>query len=285
VTVYMKPYIDIIKKTIHPTKPIPTAMKKSGTPRYPVRAFLFDIYGTLFISGSGDVSESEEQVEIERLGRLLKDSGIEKNPQIIIENYYNRIREFHEEQKKRGVDFPEVQIDEVWMKVLDIDRERARGFAVWFESLFNPVFPMPSVEKLFSCIREAGFTAGIISNAQFYTPLLFNALMGAGAEKLGFDKKLLFYSHIEGHAKPSVYMFNRARQRLNNMGIAPQNVLYTGNDILNDILPARTAGFQTALFAGDARSLRLRNDDERCRGISPDIVVTNLMQLAEYISE
>jgi len=281
----MKPYIDIIKKTVHPLKPIPTGMEKSGTPLYPVRAFLFDIYGTLFISSSGDVSGSEGQVEIEMLGRLLKDSGIEKNPQIIIKSYYNRIHELHVQQGARAVDFPEVQIDEVWMKVLDIDLELARVFAVWFESLFNPVFPMPSAEKLLLRIREAGFTAGIISNAQFYTPLLFNALLGAGAEELGFDKKLIFYSYIEGHAKPSVYMFNRARQRLNNMGVATQNVLYAGNDILNDILPAKTAGFQTALFAGDARSLRLRSDDERCRGVLPDIVVTNLMQLAEYIIE
>jgi FMN phosphatase YigB (HAD superfamily) len=29
-----------------------------------------------------------------------------------------------------------------------------------------------------------------------------------------------------------------------------------GNDALRDLAPARAAGFQTALFAGDARSLR-----------------------------
>ncbi len=278
----MNPYIDIFKKAARPLEPVSTGMRKSGVLRYPVRAFLFDLYGTLFISGSGDVSGSEEQVEIEKLGRLLEGCGIEKNPQIAVENYYTTIREFHEERREQGIDFPEVRIEEVWMKVLDIDIERAKSFAVRFESLFNPVFPMPSAEKLLLWIREAGFPAGIISNAQFYTPLLFHALLGAGAEELGFDRELLFYSYDEMHAKPSAYMYRKAGRKLNDMNIAPYNVLYTGNDILNDILPARTAGFQTALFAGDARSLRLRIDDERCRDVVPDIVVTDLMQLAEY---
>jgi putative hydrolase of the HAD superfamily len=48
----------------------------------------------------------------------------------------------------------------------------------------------------------------------------------------------------------------------------------------NDIRPAAEAGFRTALFAGDRRSLRLCSEDERCRDISPDWIVTNLDQLA-----
>ncbi len=279
----MKQYIDIIKKNTASLEPIPTGMKKEGILKNVVQALLFDIYGTLFISGSGDVSESEEQVEIEKLGKLLREHGIEKKPEIVIETYYNKIHEFHEQQRGQGVDFPEVQIEAVWIKVLDTDIEDARIFAVWFESLFNPVCPMPSAVKLLSRIRQSGIPAGIISNAQFYTPLLFPALLGTGAEELGFDKELLFFSYIEGHAKPSAYMYEMAKEKLKDMRIAPEHVLYTGNDILNDVLPAKKAGFQTALFAGDVRSLRLRNGDEKCRDVAPDIVITDLMQLAEYI--
>ncbi len=279
----MKPYIDIIKKNTASLEPIPTGMRKEGILKNAVQALLFDIYGTLFISGSGDVSESEEQVEIEKLGKLLREHGIEKKPEIVIQTYYNDIHHFHKQQRERGVDFPEVQIEAVWMKVLDTDIEDARIFAVWFETLFNPVCPMPSAATLLSRVRQSGIPAGIISNAQFYTPLLFPALLGAGAEELGFNKELLFFSYIEGHAKPSSYMYEMAGEKLKNMRIEPEYVLYTGNDILNDILPAKKAGFKTALFAGDARSLRLRSGEEECRDITPDIVVTDLMQLAEYI--
>ena len=38
-------------------------------------------------------------------------------------------------------------------------------------------------------------------------------------------------------------------------------------------------GFKTALFAGDGRSLRPRESDDRCRGLSPDLIVTDLRQL------
>jgi putative hydrolase of the HAD superfamily len=70
---------------------------------------------------------------------------------------------------------------------------------------------------------------------------------------------------------------------LEEMRIAPAKVVYVGNDMLNDIMPAKHAGFQTALFAGDKRSLRLRQDDSRCNGIIPDLVFTHLMELAELI--
>ena len=53
--------------------------------------------------------------------------------------------------------------------------------------------------------------------------------------------------------------------------------------MLNDIYPARQLGFQTALFAGDARSLRLRPEDPRCSDLPVDIILTDLGQLIGYL--
>jgi putative hydrolase of the HAD superfamily len=53
--------------------------------------------------------------------------------------------------------------------------------------------------------------------------------------------------------------------------------------MLNDIYPAKNAGFNTALFAGDARSLRLRKDIPECKTLSADLVITDLIQLLDYI--
>jgi putative hydrolase of the HAD superfamily len=49
--------------------------------------------------------------------------------------------------------------------------------------------------------------------------------------------------------------------------------------MLKDIWCAAQAGFKTALFAGDRRSLRKREDDERCKNHRPDAVVTELAQI------
>ena len=49
--------------------------------------------------------------------------------------------------------------------------------------------------------------------------------------------------------------------------------------MLNDIYPAAAAGFITALFAGDRRSLRLRKEHPACKGLQPDAIVLDLEDL------
>jgi len=78
-------------------------------------------------------------------------------------------------------------------------------------------------------------------------------------------------------------MFIAAVEKLEKMDISPHSVLYVGNDMLNDIYPAKTAGFKTALFAGDARSLRLRENHPQCKDLSPDIIITDLIQILDHI--
>ena len=124
---------------------------------------------------------------------------------------------------------------------------------------------------------------GIISNAQFYTAYLFKWFLGSDLNDLGFDPELVYYSYQYEIAKPSPILFQLAAQKLKERGITPPCVLYIGNDMLNDIYPAKAIGFQTALFAGDRRSLRLRADDPRCKHLRADLVITDLDQLIPHI--
>ena len=78
-------------------------------------------------------------------------------------------------------------------------------------------------------------------------------------------------------------MFQSAVERLKGLNAPADSALYIGNDMLNDIYPAKNAGFNTALFAGDARSLRLRKDVAECKNLSADLVITDLIQLLDYI--
>jgi putative hydrolase of the HAD superfamily len=66
-------------------------------------------------------------------------------------------------------------------------------------------------------------------------------------------------------------------------GIGLHECIYVGNDMLNDIYCAKSAGCKTVLFAGDRRSLRLRENDERCLAIRPDAVITSLIQLSGMV--
>ncbi|MDR2739603.1 MAG: HAD hydrolase-like protein, partial [Treponema sp.] len=132
-------------------------------------------------------------------------------------------------------------------------------------------------------LRNRSIRLGLISNAQFFTPLLFEAFFGAPSEALGFDPGLRIYSFERGEAKPSPNLFTPAARRLESLGLKPENALYVGNDMLNDVFAAAQAGFKTALFAGDRRSLRLREGDCRVGGIMPDRVIRNLKDIPDLI--
>ena len=277
-------YIAIIKRYASPLQPIPTEMKKGGSLRAPVRAVLFDLYGTLFISGSGDITVLEESVKRDRLAALLKKYGVGREPEQVQERYIASIHEEHERLRGEGIDYPEVIIEDIWKDVLGFGSpDIACTFAVEYESMFNPVWPMPHMAELLEALRSLKIVMGIISNAQFFTPLLFEAFIGSDPFEIGFTGELALYSYVYSSAKPSASLFERAQQKLAMRGIAASEALFVGNDMLNDIYAAGRAGFQTALFAGDRRSLRLRTDDQRCSDIRPDLTVVDLYQLSEVL--
>jgi putative hydrolase of the HAD superfamily len=279
-------YISIMGRYERRLRPFPSSLESRGSLKEPVRAALFDIYGTLFISGSGDVQVAEKKVTKKRFASLLKRYGADFDADEVKECFFHEIEKRHEKLRQSGVAFPEVEIDRVWMRVLSLQElTTAREFATEYEMLFNPVWPMPFLRVLLKRLREKGIVMGIISNAQFFTALLFEHFLGSNMRDLGFNEKLLFYSFEHGCAKPSLTLFEMARERLKDLGIAPRATVYAGNDMLNDVYPAHRVGFQTALFAGDLRSLRLREDDERCRSLSPELIVRNLKDLSEYISK
>jgi putative hydrolase of the HAD superfamily len=154
-----------------------------------------------------------------------------------------------------------------------------RELALHYELALNPVYPMPHAERVLRSLVSGGIRLGIISNAQFYSPLLFNAFFGESPAEMGFCPELLIYSFEEGEAKPSPRLFNMARERLAEQNIKPEETLYIGNDMRNDIIPATEAGFKAALFAGDRRSLRLRKGDPACAERKPTVVIKGLETL------
>ena len=265
--------------------PLPTSLKPEGVLKEEIKCVLFDIYGTLFVSGSGDISLADKKSpEMEEIARLLTKYSIRKSPQTLLDEFYRTIKARHQKLRNKDLDFPEVKIDRIWRKVLSIDDTTIiRQFAVEFELIVNPVYPMPNLEIMLSACRDQRKLMGIISNAQFYTAYLFKWFLGSDLKGLGFDPDLVYYSYKLEIAKPSAMLFQIAAQKLKERGILPLNVLYIGNDMLNDIYPAKDTGFQTALFAGDRRSLRLRVDDLRCKDLNADLVITDLDQLIPHL--
>lgn len=270
-----------------------------------VHAVLFDIYGTLFVSGSGDVGITAKSNSAEAFLQALDVAGLAgrvcradaETGGRAVQAYLASIDLFHQERKTEGIDYPEVDIREVWKRVwtalheeglvasASLETRELESLAMAYECLVNPVWPMPDACDVLERIDETGVVTGIVSNAQFFTPLLFPALMHRQMHELGFTENLCVYSFACREAKPSIALFEKALNRLEvDFDILPEQTLYVGNDMRNDIWPAAIMRCQTALFAGDKRSLRLRQDDDRVAGVQPDIVLTSLQPLLGCLS-
>jgi putative hydrolase of the HAD superfamily len=271
----------LVHRHLDPMAPIPTGISADLSAMRRPGAVLFDIYGTLLISGAGEIGvDRQPPTTGDGLSSLLRRYRIERTADQLASALRQAIAREHADARRKGIEAPEVDIVRIWQAVLGRDDgTRIEDFALEYELVVNPVYPMPGLERLIASIGGAGVPMGIISNAQCYTPVLLECLLGANLKQCGFDPNLLFYSWREGRAKPSVFMFERAKTALLDMGIPAASVLYMGNDMLNDIRPAASVGFRTALFAGDRRSLRRREADERCHGLFPDLIVTDLRQL------
>ena len=279
------PIADMINRLLSPILPLPTQLVKSGRLKAPIKAVLFDVYGTLLVSASGDINKYTSNIDTtKQLDQLFYRFNIKKSPENLRKELMDAIYAHHHQIKADGIDHPEIIIESIWQSILDWhDNEKIKEFALEYELIVNPVWPMPHLWTLLKRLFEKNIPVGIISNAQFYTPLLIETFAAVSLKRLGFDPDLIFFSYQYGQAKPSGYLFEKAAHNLFLKGINAKNILYLGNDIRNDILPAHMVRFQTALFAGDARSLRLRKNDPDCHEKMADIVITDLVQLLDFI--
>ncbi|MEM1305249.1 MAG: HAD family hydrolase [Planctomycetota bacterium] len=290
----------IIRRLSRPLDPQPTGVE----PRLPkldgIKVVVFDVYGTLIISGSGDISltsgASHGDAAIDAWKSITSGEpgasatgGVQGCPPVadahgspssgdaLVAALRQAIQEEHAASPH---EFPEVEIRDIW-RSLDgslSDTQIAR-LAVEYECRVNPVWPMPGCGETLAALRDVGLPLGIVSNAQFFTPIAMEELLGDSLAGLGFEQSLCVWSYAHRQAKPGTFLYEQSAAALAERSIAPQQVLYVGNDMRNDVWPASRVGFRTALFAGDARSLRLREDDQQVAGVEPDAVLTDLRQI------
>ena len=280
----------MLKKTIlalsRPMTPKPTHIQPRLQSLPNIKSVLFDIYGTLFISAAGDIGVDTAVDNHQAFQAALHAVGLPAlgGAELLKE----AIEAEHRRKRAQGIDFPEVDIVAIWRQVLvglmpetTLTDEQLQQLALEYELRSNPVWPMPGLAALLAGLKSKGMRMGLISNAQFYTPLLLEAFLQKPLQTIGFDEDLCIFSYQVGEAKPSPRLFELAVTRLARFGIKTDEILYIGNDMLKDVWPASQVGLRTALFAGDARSLRLREDDPRCQGLQPDLIVKNLPDLLQ----
>lgn len=265
-----------------------------------IRCVAFDFYGTMFISGVGDIGIDEEKADdspalfqqaLEQTGiTIYRDGTGEAGISILEDTLLTHINR----AKAAGTDFPEPDIREVWKEVLgglekqeyiagNFSEDTVERFAIEFEFRINQVWPMADLNQTLDAIGGNGIELGIISNSQFYTPLAFEALSGRSPGQAGFESELMVWSYEAGVKKPSVAFYKQFLEKAIRGGLAAGEILFVGNDLWKDIEPAARVGMKTALFIGDKRSIRHNGEDLEKTEYPPDVSIDRLGQLKQVL--
>lgn len=284
-------WYDVVLSQRSELAPIATDMNPSLKPLTGIKAVIFDVYGTLVISGSGDVGSVDRNDRGQQISAAIDAVGIanaqERRPGI--EDLHAQIHLANELRKSESCPKPEVDIVNVWRQTLigcgvnSATTEQINRLAAQYESLANPTWPMPGAKEVLAKLARSGLKLGIVSNAQGFTLPLVEDLGGRFGVDSVFDLNLCVFSCRYRQAKPGPRLFDVLCGGLQRAGIRPGEAIYVGNDRLNDVWAATQAGLRTAWFAGDRRSLRSREDDSRVVNLDHDIVLTQLHQLLDCI--
>ncbi len=279
---------------------------------YDIRAVVFDIYGTLLDYWREEFTEPGEKERsfaqafrnvAEYFGMIPALTGMNPAdpPEKTLSDFYHGLISLrHEQATGRGAEYPEIVIEEIWELVVRIlrrhgyapqDEEGDRSFSrkiAWFynfKALGRRLYP--GVVRALESLRSRNMHMGLLSNAQFYTPIDLTLLIRDQSRGKYddlfelFDVDLTFFSYEYGVAKPNQLLFRRLFDALYELQILPSQTVFVGNDLLVDIEPAQRAGMKTALFTGDERSAFL---DDPSGSVIPDLIFSDWADLDGLLS-
>lgn len=279
-----------------------------------VKAVIFDVYGTLINYWRSEFSEKElkDKVLLSAFKKTCDYFGFtsylqEMNPadvpaRTLQDFYHGLIALNHEKSLKKGIESPEVRVEEVWEVIIMIlcrhgynaskpdlgsKKELSKCIAYFYNyHSLNGEFYGDVVDTL-QKLRKSNIKLGIVADAQFYTPIDLTLLIrkqsnGAFEDYLElFDVDLIFYSFEYGMTKANPTLFRKLYDALYEYQILPSQTVFIGNDIFLDIKTAADIGMKTAFFTGDNKSAYVH---EAGGEIVPDIVFDSWDELPDKLS-
>ena len=292
-----------------PPKPEPVKARPHLVPLAGVRAVLWNVYGTLLAIPTGELlfEHSQPFVMSMALEKTIAEfkmwASMSRKPGAPSEYMLHLYRSQLDEQRlapSPGEKHPEFLADRLWeglikklfQKEYVFDagfygslNEYSRKVAYFFHASMQGTACYPGAAAALKAVADAGLMQGLCADGQSFTAVQLQR--GLNGDGLRLDAVIpedlqVLSCHLRGK-KPSERLFRHALARLLLHDIAADEVLHVGSRIDRDIVPAKRLGLRTALFAGDRNSLAATPDQLKDPATKPDILITDLAQIAEVI--
>jgi hypothetical protein len=277
----------------------------------PVRAVTWNVYGTLLAIPHGELL-FEHPVE------FVMDAALEKTiqeykmwgsmsrkpgqPAAYMKEIYKTVLAEQRSFPSGGEKHPEAGSDRVWEAILKrllqkdykFDagffgalNEYSRKIAYFFHASMQGTTCCPGAAAALRHIQAAGLAQALTADGQCFTTVqLQRGLTAQDATlKYGdvFDEGAEALSYTLRARKPSERLFRHTLAALAERDVTPDQVLHVGSRLAQDIIPAKRLGMKTALFAGDKASLQATPEQLKEPSGRPDVLLTELSQLAEVV--
>lgn len=296
-----------------PTAPEPDPPKaKPSLKKLPVRAVLWNVYGTLLAIPGGelqfehpmdfvtDAALDKTIQEFKMWGSMSRKPGA---PSAYMKELYTKaLTALRLTGGPSGEKFPEVPSEKVWddivrklqQKDYKIDAATYGGLddftkkiAYFYHASIQGTGAYPGAADALRHVADSGLAQGLLADGQCFTAVQLGR--GLRAQDPGFDldfavpANLRVISAEKRAKKPSETLFRAAVTALAGRGVGPGEILHVGSSLTRDIGPAKKAGMRTALFAGDKASLAATADQLKDPLYRPDALLTALPQIADVV--
>jgi FMN phosphatase YigB (HAD superfamily) len=276
-----------------------------------VRAVLWNVYGTLISLPGGelyfehpqkfiqDVALEKTIEEFKMWGAMSRKPG---QPAEYMGHIYAQVLTEHRAFGGGGEKFPEVAAERVWeailKKLLQKEYKFDAGFfgslneyskkiAYFFHASLQGTACYPGAAAALRHVREAGLLNGLLADGQCFTAVQLQRGLARQDEGVALDElvpaDLQVFSFALKGRKPSERLFREALAALAERGVKADQVLHVGSRLPHDLIPARRLGMRTGLFAGDKASLQATPEQLKEPAGRPDVLFTDLSQIAEVV--
>jgi FMN phosphatase YigB (HAD superfamily) len=273
--------------------------------RFPVKAVLWTVYGTLVAVPQGELlfEHPTDFVMENALEKTIKEFKMWNSMSRKPGKPSEYMRELYTKAlSSLRLTSGEVASERIWDDIVKKLQQKEYTFdvvtygsltdyvkkiAYFFHASIQGAGAYPGAADTVRMLAEGGRPQGLLADGQCFTPGQIQRCLRKDNSAFDltatFPAALRILSAEKKARKPSDTLFKVAAQVLAERGIRPADTIHVGSNLARDIAPAKKHGFRTALFAGDKNSLVATPEQLKDPTFRPDVLLTELPQLLEVI--